>query len=94
MGVTPGKLNLVEKLQDAAKSAGHEIKAEEWLNSSVQEINAKIKEYKDELKQKEDNKNNNKNNNKKAPSNKDTENGNNKDKQSSGNGNDKKVKKN
>lgn len=86
LGVTPGKLNLVEKLQDAAESAGHKINSEDWLNSSVQEINAKIKEYKEELKQKEDNKNNNKSNNKKAPTDKDTEKGNNKYKQKSSDG--------
>ncbi|MFA7550075.1 MAG: anti-sigma factor domain-containing protein [Sedimentibacter sp.] len=60
-GVTPGKLNLIEKLQESAKLAGHKIKTDEWLDKSVQEINAKVKEYKEELKQKEiENKNNNK----------------------------------
>lgn len=57
LGVTPGKLNLVDKLQKAAESAGHEIEAVEWLDESVQKINAKIKEYKEEAKQKEGNKN-------------------------------------
>ena len=60
-GVTPGKLNLIEKLQESANLAGHKIKTDEWLDKSVQEINAKVKEYKEELKQKEiENKNNNK----------------------------------
>ena len=59
LGVTPGKLNLVEKLCETAKSAGHKIEADEWFNKSVQEINEKTKEYKEEAKQKE-NKNNKK----------------------------------
>lgn len=60
LGVTPGKLNLIEKLQEAAKSTGHEIEAEEWFNESVQNINAKIKEYKEEARQREESENNNK----------------------------------
>ena len=60
-GVTPGKLNLIEKLQESANLAGHKIKTDEWLDKSVQEINEKVKEYKEELKQKEiENKSNNK----------------------------------
>ena len=69
LGVTPGKLNLVEKLSETAKSAGHKIEADEWLNKSVQEINAKTKEYKEEAKQKE-NKNNKKDSDKSNSENK------------------------
>ncbi|HRC81869.1 MAG TPA: hypothetical protein PLF27_10835 [Sedimentibacter sp.] len=68
-GITPGKLNLIEKLQEAAKLAGHKINPDDWFDKSVHEINEKIKDYKEEIKQKEKydkdkNKNNNKNNNK------------------------------
>lgn len=62
MNVTLGKLNLIRKLQEAADSAGDSINPNEWSNESVQDINAKIKEYREILKQKEDNKNSNKNN--------------------------------
>ncbi len=58
--VTPGKKNLVDNLYQAAGS--EEINKEEWLKKSVQEINAKIKEFKEQEKQTE-NKNNNSNGN-------------------------------
>lgn len=45
LGVTPGKLNLVEKLQ-AASSEPNQIKLEDWLNKSVKEIMKATKEYK------------------------------------------------
>jgi hypothetical protein len=41
LGVTPGKLNLVEKLQASTTGAVH---IEEWLNKPVKEINKAIKE--------------------------------------------------
>jgi hypothetical protein len=41
LGVTPGKLNLVEKLQDSTSGA---ISKEEWLAMPVKEINKAIKE--------------------------------------------------
>ena len=65
LGITPGKLNLIEKLQEAAIAAGHknEIDIDDWLDKSVQKINSQTKEYREELKQKEDNKNNNKGSN-------------------------------
>jgi hypothetical protein len=76
MGITPGKLNLIGKLQEAANLAGHEINPDKWLGKSVHEINEKIKEYKEELKQKEKyNKDkNDKSNNSKTPSNKSSKN--------------------
>lgn len=49
LGVTPGKLNLVQKLQASAPSPD-EIKIEEWLNKSPKEINKTIKEYRKQLK--------------------------------------------
>ena len=44
---------MVGKLQDAAEEAGYEEKADDWFDSSVKDINAKIKEYRKELKQEE-----------------------------------------
>lgn len=41
LGVTPGKLNLVDKLQESTGSA---INKEEWLNMPVKDINKAIKE--------------------------------------------------
>ena len=45
LGVTPGKLNLVEKLQEAAGKSNL-INIEEWLNKPVKEILKATKEYK------------------------------------------------
>ena len=45
LGVTPGKLNLVEKLQEAAVDT--DIKVEEWVNKPVKEIIKATNEYKD-----------------------------------------------
>jgi hypothetical protein len=63
--VTPGKLTLIKKLQEAANEVhrGYEIDQDEWRHESVQEINAKISEYREELRQKQketENKNHNK----------------------------------
>ena len=43
LGVTPGKLNLVQKLMDSSENP-EEIDVEEWLNKPVKEINKAIKE--------------------------------------------------
>lgn len=43
LGVTPGKLNLVEKLRDSAENPG-DVDLEEWLEKPVQEIMSRIKE--------------------------------------------------
>lgn len=45
LGVTPGKLNLVEKLQAAAANSA-DINLEEWLNKPVKDIMKATKEYK------------------------------------------------
>ncbi len=45
LGVTPGKLNLVQKLQ-ASSADPDSIELDEWLNKSVKEINKAIKENK------------------------------------------------
>ena len=56
MGVTPGKLNLVEKLQASATDPD-DIDIEEWLAKSVKEI---MKETKAEAKANKSNSNNGK----------------------------------
>lgn len=43
LGVTPGKLNLVEKLQESA--SGEEISIEEWLNKPVKDIMKATQSY-------------------------------------------------
>ncbi len=53
-GVTPGKWNLVEKLQTSAKSAGHTFGDDEfkcWLDKPVQDIMKETKKYTKEEKQ-------------------------------------------
>lgn len=45
LGVTPGKLNLIEKLQQSAE-AGEEISTQDWLDKSVKEIMEQTKENK------------------------------------------------
>lgn len=45
LGVTPGKLNLVEKLKASAEGQS-EIDMDEWLTKSVKDINKAIKENK------------------------------------------------
>ena len=55
LGVTPGKLNLVEKMLENAENADT-ISKEEWLHKSVKEIMAKTKEYKEINQEKEKNK--------------------------------------
>lgn len=52
MGVTPGKLNLVQKLA-ASSDDVDEIDVEEWLNKSVKEINKTIKENRKSIKDNE-----------------------------------------
>lgn len=49
LGVTPGKLNLVEKLQTSTSGA---INKEEWLNMPVKDINKAIKENRKQEKEK------------------------------------------
>lgn len=46
LGVTPGKLNLVEKLQEAAKDT-EVIDLEDWLSKPVKDIMKATKEYKE-----------------------------------------------
>ncbi len=45
LGITPGKLNLIEKLQ-ASSDDPENIKVEDWMNKSVKEIMKTIKENK------------------------------------------------
>ena len=52
MGVTPGKLNLVQKLI-ASSDDSEEIDVEVWLDKSVKEINKTIKENRQSLKENE-----------------------------------------
>ncbi|MHB1150832.1 MAG: anti-sigma-I factor RsgI family protein [Eubacteriales bacterium] len=47
LGVTPGKLNLVEKLKDSAADPDS-IELNEWLNKSVKDIMAKTKENREQ----------------------------------------------
>ncbi len=49
LGVTPGKLNLVQKLQERVDNPD-DIKIEEWLHKPVKEIMKATKEYKKEEK--------------------------------------------
>ncbi len=49
LGVTPGKLNLVEKMIAASSDSEETIDKTEWLQKSVKEIMAKTKEYKEQL---------------------------------------------
>lgn len=51
LGVTPGKRNLVEKLQRSAENAGHKFDEQEfkdWLDEPVQDIMKEIKKYNEE----------------------------------------------
>lgn len=54
LGVTPGKLNLVEKMLESAENADT-INKEEWLHKSVKDIMAKTKEFKEINREKEKN---------------------------------------
>lgn len=45
LGITPGKLNLIYKLMDAAEGKA-KINIEDWIDRSVQEIQKEIKSYK------------------------------------------------
>lgn len=49
LGVTPGKLNLVQKLQESAENSD-DIDVEEWLNKPVKEIMQATKENKKAIK--------------------------------------------
>ncbi len=60
-GVTPGKMNLVEKLQLVSEDDFDQEELNEWLNKPVKDIMNEIKKY--EKSAKESEKNNNKNNN-------------------------------
>lgn len=53
LGVTPGKLNLVQKLVKSTEGLedAEEIDMEEWLDKSVKEINKAIKENRKQLKE-------------------------------------------
>lgn len=53
LGVTPGKLNLVQKLVDSTDGVEgtEEIEMEEWLDKPVKEINKAIKENRKQLKE-------------------------------------------
>lgn len=64
--VTPGKINLVRKLQEAAEP--DQIDEDEWLGKSVKDINAKIKEYREDSRLEDKEKQNDK-----GPSEKDRE---------------------
>ena len=44
LGITPGKLNLIEKLQKSSLSSAEEININDWINTPVKEINRVIKE--------------------------------------------------
>lgn len=50
LGVTPGKLNLVQKLIESSGNS-EDIELEEWLHKSVKDIMAQTKEYKKEEKE-------------------------------------------
>lgn len=71
LGVTPGKLNLVEKLQESAEDPD-EIDLEEWLDKPVKEIQQEIKqnrkEQKEERKEEKDDKGKKENNPSSKPS--------------------------
>ncbi|OQB20480.1 MAG: Anti-sigma-I factor RsgI [Firmicutes bacterium ADurb.Bin182] len=50
LGVTPGKLNLVQKLQVSTPDIEDDYVTEEWISKSVQEIQAEIKANRKALK--------------------------------------------
>ena len=54
LGVTPGKLNLVEKMMAQSLDSGS-INREEWLNKSVKDIMAQTKQFREETKAAEKN---------------------------------------
>lgn len=56
LGVTPGKLKMVEKLQSSTSSS---INRDEWLNKPIKEINSAIKENRQHDKDKNNNSNSN-----------------------------------
>ncbi|MDD2269334.1 MAG: hypothetical protein PHY15_07335 [Eubacteriales bacterium] len=56
IGVTPGKLNLVEKLKESAEDPDS-IDINEWVNKSVKDIMAQTKQNKEQRKNQEKNRN-------------------------------------
>jgi hypothetical protein len=54
LGVTPGKLNLVEKMMSTALDSGT-LNREEWLKRSVKDIMAQTKQFREETKAAEKN---------------------------------------
>ncbi len=68
LGVTPGKLNLVEKLKEAAENPD-DVDFQEWLSKSVKEIQSETKQYKKQI----NNENNNINQNKEEQQNQEVE---------------------
>ena len=61
LGITPGKLNLIEKLSESSENP-EEIDIEEWKNSSVKDIMKAINDNKDKTKEKDKSNNGNKEN--------------------------------
>ena len=55
LGVTPGKLNLVQKLKESSGNPD-EINTQDWLNKPVKDINKAINENKEAAKTNKDNK--------------------------------------
>lgn len=70
LGVTPGKLNLVEKLKKSSTTPD-EIDIQEWLNKPVKEIQTAIKNNNSEQKEQEKNKETEKEKNQGTTQNKD-----------------------
>ena len=56
LGVTPGKLNLVEKMIESSDNS-EDLNKEEWLHKSVKDIMAKTNEYKEQNREQEQNQN-------------------------------------
>jgi uncharacterized membrane protein YgcG len=77
LDVTPGKLNLVQKLSETQENWDEIYDQAYWLDRSVKEINKKIQANKKEMKHTDqDNNNSNSNNNENANSNSNNGNGN------------------
>jgi uncharacterized membrane protein YgcG len=77
LDVTPGKLNLVQKLSETQENWDEIYDQAYWLDRSVKEINKKIQANKKEMKNTDqDNNNSNSNNNENANSNSNNGNGN------------------
>ena len=93
LGVTPGKLNLVEKLKKSSATPD-EIDIQEWLNKPVKEIQAAIKGNTSTQKEQEKNKETEKEKNQGTTQNKDKNTNSNSDKNSNNNSNKNKDKSN